>query len=100
MCYQADDADTKKRVTYVIKQGPTEFFSIDPKTGIIRTTRGLDYERENQHILIVGTMENSGNTPGATTRVIVNVEVRKHQIAAFKIFINDFVGLRPVFGLA
>ncbi|CAH0392596.1 unnamed protein product [Bemisia tabaci] len=73
---KADDADTKKRVTYVIKQGPTEFFSIDPKTGIIRTTRGLDYERENQHILIVGTMENSGNTPGATTRVIVNVEDR------------------------
>ncbi|XP_046585956.1 cadherin-99C isoform X1 [Neodiprion lecontei] len=69
----ADDPDTKKQVTYVIKQGDTDLFSIDPKTGIIKTVRGLDYERDNQHILLVGTAENTNDLPGATTRVVVNV---------------------------
>lgn len=72
---QADDPDTNQRITYTIKQGPTDLFSIDPRTGVIRTLRGLDFEKENQHILVVGTVENTSPLPGATTRVIVNVEV-------------------------
>lgn len=72
---QADDPDTVKRITYVIKQGPTDMFTIDKNTGIVKTLRGLDYEKEVQHILIIGTAENSSNKPGATTKVIVNVEV-------------------------
>ncbi|OXU31282.1 hypothetical protein TSAR_011025 [Trichomalopsis sarcophagae] len=70
----ADDPDSKKQVTYVIKQGDTDLFSIDPKTGIIKTIRGLDYERETQHVLIVGTEENTSSLPGATTRVVINVQ--------------------------
>lgn len=70
---KADDPDTNQKITYVIKQGSTELFSIDPKTGIITTTRGLDYEKESQYILVVGTLENPGTGPGATTRVIINV---------------------------
>lgn len=74
---QADDPDTaKKRVTYVIKQGPSDLFTVDPTTGTIRTLRGLDYEKDGQHTLIIGTLENSNQTPGATTKVIVNVEDR------------------------
>ncbi|PSN56931.1 Cadherin-99C [Blattella germanica] len=73
---KADDPDTNQKITYVIKQGATDLFAIDPKTGIITTTRGLDYEKESQYILIVGTVENSGTQPGATTRVIVNVKDR------------------------
>lgn len=73
--YQADDPDTTKQITYVIKQGNTDLFSIDPKTGVIKTIRGLDYERDNQHILIIGTLENNSNLPGSTTRVIINVQV-------------------------
>lgn len=42
---------------------------------MIKTIRGLDYERENQHILIVGTVENTSDLPGSTTRVVVNVQV-------------------------
>lgn len=72
----ADDPDSVKRVTYVIRQGPTDLFSIDAKTGVIRTTRGLDYERESQYILVVGTQENPGSGAGATTRVVVNVDDR------------------------
>ncbi|XP_015184942.1 PREDICTED: protocadherin-15 [Polistes dominula] len=70
----ADDPDTKKQITYTIKQGDTELFSIDPKSGVIQTIRGLDYERENQHILIIGTVENTSDLPGSTTRVVVNVQ--------------------------
>ncbi|XP_043289461.1 cadherin-99C isoform X2 [Venturia canescens] len=70
----ADDPDTVKQITYVIKQGDTDLFSIDPKTGVIKTIRGLDYERDNQHILIIGTLENTSNLPGSTTRVIINVQ--------------------------
>ncbi|XP_050437358.1 cadherin-99C isoform X2 [Adelges cooleyi] len=72
----ADDPDTTKRVTYTLKQGPSDLFTIDPVTGIVRTLRGLDYEKDSQHTLIVGTLENSNPTPGATTKVIVNVEDR------------------------
>lgn len=63
-------------MTYVIKQGPTDLFSINPTTGVIKTIRGLDYEKEPQHILIIGTEENTSNLPGATTKVVINVEVR------------------------
>lgn len=73
---KADDPDTKKQITYVIKQGPTDMFAIDAKTGVIRTIQGLDYERESQHVLIVGTVENTSTQPGSTTKVIVNVEDR------------------------
>ncbi|XP_014233945.1 cadherin-99C isoform X2 [Trichogramma pretiosum] len=70
----ADDPDTKKEVTYVIKQGDTDLFSIDAKTGTIKTRRGLDYERAAQHILVVGTVENTSKLPGATTKIVVNVQ--------------------------
>ncbi|XP_068081396.1 cadherin-99C isoform X2 [Anabrus simplex] len=73
---KADDPDTNQKITYVIRQGPTDLFSINPQTGVIRTLRGLDYERETQYILVVGTLENPGSQPGDTTRVIINVEDR------------------------
>ncbi|CAH1113662.1 unnamed protein product [Psylliodes chrysocephalus] len=73
---QASDPDTVKKITYVIHQGPTDLFRIEENTGSIYTTRGLDYERESQHILIIGTLENMSNNNGSTTKVIVNVEDR------------------------
>jgi len=59
----------------VIKEGDTKLFRIDPKTGVIQTIRGLNYENQNQHVLIVGTKENTSDLPGSTTRVVINVEV-------------------------
>ena len=50
-------------------------FRIDPKTGIIKTIRGLDYEKENQYILIIGTVENTSNLLGSTTKVVINIQV-------------------------
>lgn len=60
-------------MTYVIRQGDNEIFIVDPKTGAIKTRRGLDYERETQHVLVIGTVENTSNLPGASTRVVINV---------------------------
>lgn len=71
----AEDPDTVKKITYVIHQGPTDLFRIEENTGVVYTTRGLDYEKENQHTLIIGTLENMSNDLGSTTKVIVNVEV-------------------------
>lgn len=64
-----------KEITYIIKQGNTDMFSIDRKTGVVKTIRGLDYERENMYILIIGTEENNSILDGSTTQVVVNVEV-------------------------
>ncbi|CAG9858014.1 unnamed protein product [Phyllotreta striolata] len=73
---EASDPDSVKKITYVIHQGPTDLFRIEETTGSIYTTRGLDYEKENQHVLIIGTLENMSNKNGSTTKVIVNVEDR------------------------
>lgn len=67
--------DTIKKITYVIKQGPTDIFTVDPQTGELKCIRGLDYERESNYTIIIGTMENPSDTPGATTKVIIEVEV-------------------------
>lgn len=64
-----------KEITYIIKQGNTDMFSIDRKTGVVKTLRGLDYERENMYVLIVGTEENNSNDEGSTIKVYVDVEV-------------------------
>lgn len=60
-----------------MRQGPSEFFSVDPKSGKVKTIKGLDYETESQHTLIIGTEENNSTKPGATTKVIIHVEVSK-----------------------
>ncbi|XP_050294063.1 cadherin-99C isoform X2 [Anthonomus grandis grandis] len=72
----AYDPDTIQKITYVIHQGPTDLFRIDEKTGAIYTTRGLDYEKDQQHVLVIGTLENMSNEKNSTTKVVVDVEDR------------------------
>lgn len=73
---EAYDPDSIQKITYVIHQGPTDLFRIDEKTGAIYTTRGLDYEKDQQHVLVIGTLENMSNEKNSTTKVIVDVEDR------------------------
>ncbi|KAH1012859.1 hypothetical protein HUJ05_011939 [Dendroctonus ponderosae] len=73
---EAYDPDTVQKITYVIHQGPTDLFRIDEKTGAIYTTRGLDYEKDQEHVLVIGTLENMSNEKNSTTKVIVEVEDR------------------------
>ncbi|XP_056636781.1 cadherin-99C [Diorhabda sublineata] len=73
---EATDPDTVKKITYVIHQGPTDLFRIEENTGAVYTTRGLDYEKDNKHVLIIGTLENMSSSNGSTTKVVIHVEDR------------------------
>lgn len=75
--FQADDPDTTKRITYIMKQGPTELFSVDSRDGTIRTLRGLDFESEPEYDLVIGTVENNRTHKGSTTTVRVRVTVSR-----------------------
>lgn len=55
--------------------GDTELFSIDRKSGMIRTLKPLDRETTARHQIVVGTEENMNEGPGATTTVEVFVDV-------------------------
>lgn len=55
--------------------GDTDLFSIDRKSGMIRTLRPLDREMSARHEIIVGTEENNGDGPGSTTTVEILVDV-------------------------
>lgn len=58
--------------------GDTDLFSIDRKTGLIRTLKPLDREESARHELIVGTEENNSDGNGSTATVEVVVDVRKY----------------------
>lgn len=64
------------QITYYIKDGPTELFKVDPKTGQLKTVRALDYEKDKSHLLIIGTRENQGDSTGDFIRVKVEVDDR------------------------
>ncbi|CAH1727237.1 unnamed protein product [Chironomus riparius] len=90
----AKDPDTKPEITYVLKNGPSEHFKIDPKTGVIRTVKGLDYEEEKMIEIIVGTAENPGRGAGDIVKIKVNVEDRNDNPPVFisipeSVTIND-----------
>jgi protocadherin-15 len=102
---QATDMDSESSVTYTIRQGDAEKFRIDPQSGIVRTRRSLDYERQAQYVLIIGTLENTDvNDPQATTTLFVNVQVigylfenRKKKIGSCSGFIQDRNDVAPVY---
>ncbi|GAB0100467.1 Cadherin-99C [Sergentomyia squamirostris] len=71
---KATDPDTIPEITYHLRQGPSELFRVDPKTGQVKTIRGLDYEKEKSHELVIGTLENKGSEPGDFVRIYVTVD--------------------------
>uniref|UniRef100_A0A8C9QC51 FAT atypical cadherin 1 n=1 Tax=Spermophilus dauricus TaxID=99837 RepID=A0A8C9QC51_SPEDA len=69
------DSSSDDKLTYKITSGnPQGFFSIHPKTGLITTTsRKLDREQQDEHILEV-TVTDNGTPPRSTiARVIVKI---------------------------
>ncbi|XP_049870915.1 cadherin-99C isoform X2 [Pectinophora gossypiella] len=79
----ADDPDTVPEITYTILMGDTELFSIDRKTGMIRTLKPLDREMTARHELTVGTEENGEEKPGSTTTVEVLVDDKNDNAPIF-----------------
>lgn len=69
----AHDPDTIKGITYTILRGPADLFKVDAKTGQVRTLRNLDYEKERNHELIIGTLENNGTELGDTIKISIKV---------------------------
>ena len=57
--FQAEDMDSDTSITYRLLQGDLDKFTIHPKTGVIRTLRGLDYERRRDYTLIIGNLAKS-----------------------------------------
>uniref|UniRef100_A0A673ATT1 FAT atypical cadherin 3b n=1 Tax=Sphaeramia orbicularis TaxID=375764 RepID=A0A673ATT1_9TELE len=76
---QAQDPDltaTPSRLSYRISAGnPQNFFSINPKTGLITTTaRKLDREQQAEHFLEVTVIDGPVTTRQSTVWVIVHIE--------------------------
>ncbi|XP_066951958.1 cadherin-99C isoform X2 [Macrobrachium rosenbergii] len=70
----ATDPDTIPEITYVLVNGSSLLFNIDPESGRVTTARGLDYEVQSQHTIVIGTLENPSGGPQATCSVLVTVE--------------------------
>ncbi|KAI5636358.1 cadherin domain-containing protein [Phthorimaea operculella] len=79
----AEDPDTVAEITYTILMGDMELFSIDRKTGMIRTVKALDREMSAKHEIIVGTEENSEITDDSTTTVEVIVDDKNDNAPIF-----------------
>ena len=73
---RAIDPDTNSQITYVFKNLVSDLFKINSKTGEIKTVRGLDFEKNQTHEIIVGTAENAGKDKGDTLLIKVLVEDR------------------------
>ncbi|XP_053682890.1 cadherin-99C [Sabethes cyaneus] len=100
---RAFDPDTKPEITYTIKRGPGDLFKIDAKTGLVKTIRGLDYEKDKIHELIIGTLENNGTNPGDYIKIMVEVEDRNDIPPVFvaipePININDDLPIGAIVG--
>lgn len=70
----ATDPDTRPEITYVLVNGNAQLFSVEPGSGRITTTRGLDYEEASRYTIVVGTLENPEGGTQATCSVLVTVE--------------------------
>ncbi|KAJ0177892.1 hypothetical protein K1T71_006765 [Dendrolimus kikuchii] len=80
---QAEDPDTIPEITYTILMGDLDIFSIDRKSGLIRTIVPLDREMAARHELIIGTEENNDEGPGAKTTVEVLVDDKNDNAPIF-----------------
>ncbi|CAK6442579.1 unnamed protein product [Pipistrellus nathusii] len=69
------DSSSNDKLTYRITSGnPQGFFSIHPKTGLITTTsRKLDREQQDEHILEVTVTDNGSPPKSTVARVIVKI---------------------------
>lgn len=80
---KAHDPDSTPQVTYNLQDGPFELFKVDPQSGQIKTLRGLDYEKQKRHELIIGTVENKGLSEGDTCKIVITVEDRNDNPPVF-----------------
>ena len=76
---QAVDPNTQPRRHYQIVAGNQNYFQIDELTGDIRTTMGLDYEKDKNFVLVISTREVTNNDPQYSCTVNITVLVRTYE---------------------
>lgn len=70
----AVNAKMISKTSYVILNGSLELFKIDRASGEIRTRDGLDFEKNKELNLTIGTLENPGRSSGDLLQIHISVE--------------------------
>ena len=75
----ATDADTSSNgaITYIKAyaiRGNSSHFSIDGSSGTIRTSAGLDREKEDSYVLVIRAVDGGSNTLTATVTVSITID--------------------------
>ena len=78
----ATDPDSGDTLTYSLRRGDKDAFSIDPNTGQLRTKAALDYEAKNAYTDLAVRATDSTGLTGAT-RVTINVTAGGNRAPVF-----------------
>ena len=81
---KAEDLDTEASITYRLVAGDLDKFAVHPETGVVRTLRGLDFERSQHYQLVVGTEEGRMLGKGTSLRELADTDFA---------FVQNFVKL-------
>lgn len=95
---QAKDPDSVAQITYVLKSGDSNLFQVDPQTGVVSTTRGLDFEEARGYTLLIGTIENQENDLIELSNALISGQlIEKSPICRIDITVNDINDNVPYF---
>ena len=71
----AVDADEQPQITYTMVEGNSQLFTLNPQNGQVRTApSGLDFERQQTHRLVFGTLENPSADQEARFVLVIHVQ--------------------------
>ena len=84
----ATDPDSGDTLTYSLRRGDKDAFSIDPNTGQVRTKAALDYERKNAYTDLAVRATDSTGLTGATRLTINVTDVHENRAPSFAEGIN------------
>ena len=72
---KAEDLDTEASITYRLVAGDLDKFAVHPETGVVRTLRGLDFERSQHYQLVVGTEEGRMLGKGTSLTQVHSIQI-------------------------
>ena len=79
----ATDPDSGDTLTYSLRRGDKDAFSIDPNTGQVRTKAALNYERKNAYTDLAVRATDSTGLTGATRLTINVTDVHENRAPSF-----------------
>ncbi|MYA71974.1 leucine-rich repeat protein, partial [Candidatus Poribacteria bacterium] len=81
--FQATDPDSGDTLTYSLKRGDKDAFSIDPNTGQLRTKAALDYETKQTYSDLAVRVTDSAGLTGAALVTISVTDVAENNAPVF-----------------